>query len=304
MALDLFGMSVLIVDDELVTRTVVAQILGSMGPPKIYQADNGAQALDYLSPESGGVDFVIADFNMPVMHGLELLKAIRTGELDIRRSTPVAMLTGYSDKGLVDLALALDINAFLIKPVTKRGLELRLASMLEQSKTDLWLKSNTIYQEIDVGPVLEDIVGEAIDRDHPGDHDSGAGKPAPERESEPLTSESFRSRRMFFKREEQPLFRDYKAVAAEAAANKGVGTDGQAQRRESGTASSAPSQTIHERLVTPEDIPEGATLMRDVHTADGRLFMQSGTELTPRVISILIDLEELDHPVDGVWIAE
>ena len=52
------------------------------------------------------------------------------------------------------------------------------------------------------------------------------------------------------------------------------------------------------------DIPDAAILARDVHTADGRLFMHAGSQLTPRVISILFKLQELDHPVDSIWVAK
>ena len=204
MALDLFGKSVLIVEDEKVTRTIVAHLLANMGQPKVYEVENGKEALDYLSPVSGGVDFVISDFNMPVMHGLGLLKAIRTGERDIRRSTPLAMLTSHSDKDLVDLALALDVNAFLIKPVMKDGLELRLAKMLENVRSDLWLKANSIYSEIDVQSALDDVVGVSETEENSGSSETDDAQ----RESERLTGETFHSRRLYFKRKKQPLLND------------------------------------------------------------------------------------------------
>jgi len=52
------------------------------------------------------------------------------------------------------------------------------------------------------------------------------------------------------------------------------------------------------------EIPEKALLARDVHTADGRLFMHAGDQLTPRAVSILFDLQELGHPVDSIWVAK
>ena len=81
MALDLSDQSVLIVDDEKFSRSIVAHLLVEMGRPRITHAGNGSEALDALGDETAKFDFVIADFNMPVMHGLEFLKAIRAGEV-------------------------------------------------------------------------------------------------------------------------------------------------------------------------------------------------------------------------------
>ena len=304
MALDLFGKSFLIVEDEKVTRNIVARLLANMGQPKVYEVENGAEALDYLSPASGGVDFVVADFNMPRMHGLELLKAIRTGEQDIRRSTPFAMLTGYGDKGLVDLALALDINAFLVKPVAKEGLELRLEKMLENVSTDLWLKANSIYQEIDIQSALEDIVGVPAETREP---EADEGKAEPDQ----LTGKNFQARRLYFKRKEQSLLNDPKLAPPGVKAGSKSEADEWARLLEE---EASKSQRIVEtpatfldapsRQVSLDQLSEGAILARDIHTADGRLFMHAGAMITDRVISILTDLGDLGHAVEDVWIAE
>ena len=73
---------------------------------------------------------------MPELHGLQLLKAVRTSQYGITRATPVTLLTGYSDKSLVDVALALDVNAFLVKPVSKGAFSARITQVLEQSDRD------------------------------------------------------------------------------------------------------------------------------------------------------------------------
>ena len=61
---------------------------------------------------------------------------------------------------------------------------------------------------------------------------------------------------------------------------------------------------VRDRQVSLDELPEGAILSRDIHTADGRLFMHGGALITDRVISILIDLADLGHPVTDIWIAE
>ncbi len=157
MALDLSDQSILIVDDEQFSRSIVARLLEKMGKPQITEAGNGSEALDLLDNDGDKISLVIADFNMPVMHGLEFLKAIRAGEGGIDRDTPFAMLTGHSEKHLIGMALALDVNAFLIKPVSKKGLEQRLDKMLRHGTTGQWLKPATDYEAIDVKSALDNI---------------------------------------------------------------------------------------------------------------------------------------------------
>ena len=274
MALDLGDHSVLIVDDEQFSRSVVAHLLVEMGRPRIIQASNGSEALDALGDESGKFDFIIADFNMPVMHGLQLLKAIRVGHGEIDRAMPVAMVTGYSEKHLVDLALALDVNAFLIKPVSKRGLENRLESMLSQGGDNIWLKSENLYLDLNVDSVLDDVLGTM---------------PKP-------SDETPQSRGFFIKGKEEPLFRDLEPVSTD-------GSEAQLPADSPGGETAADGDP--ESYKCPlRHIPAGAILARDVHTADGRLFLHAGAEMTLRVISILLDLLDLDHPVDSIWIVK
>ena len=93
-------LTVLLVDDEAFSRATVASMFNDLGRPHVIQAENGAVALDVL--KDGKVDLIVSDFNMPVLHGLQLLRAVRTSSNDAQRALPFAMLTGYSEKMLVD----------------------------------------------------------------------------------------------------------------------------------------------------------------------------------------------------------
>lgn len=147
--LDLADYSILLVDDVPFVRETVTRLLKGMGGPTVHQADDGAKALTLL--KSGkSMDFVIADFNMPVFNGLQLLKAVRTGDAGVDRAFPFAILTGFSDKHLVDMALALDVNAFLLKPVSKKALSQRLHKMLKRGGRDVWLKSTDSYRDVPI----------------------------------------------------------------------------------------------------------------------------------------------------------
>jgi len=128
--LDLSQGSFLCVDDELFSRTLVRQLLKDLGARDVESARDGADALKFMVESGQNIDCVIADFRMPRLNGLELLKAVRMGFKGIRKDIPFAMLTGNSDKDLVDGALSLRVNAFLVKPISKSVLADRLVRIL------------------------------------------------------------------------------------------------------------------------------------------------------------------------------
>jgi CheY-like chemotaxis protein len=169
MPLDLTHQTILVVEDEVFSRSILVRMLAAMGGPKIYQAANGEEAMQYLWTVPL-LSFVISDLNMPVINGLQVLKGVRSGRCGVDRSTPFAMLTGHSDKSLVDIALKLDVNSFLIKPVSKDALEKRLARLIRSAKDTSWLKPADVYQQIDtkimVTPLTDETEREAArDRD-------------------------------------------------------------------------------------------------------------------------------------------
>lgn len=108
---------ILIVDDQQFIRTTLKQMLFGLGCSNIYEADSGEEALIVLSDIP--IDLVISDIDMAPINGLELLKAIRTGEKSIASELPVIMLTSKSFENIVYTAMALDVNAFVIKPATQ-----------------------------------------------------------------------------------------------------------------------------------------------------------------------------------------
>lgn len=148
MTINLEGKTVLLVDDEAFSRSMVSDTLRMAGQPKVIQVGGGRDALDALLG-MGRVDFIISDFKMPDFDGLDLLKAVRTGEAVVDPATPFAMLTGYSDKDLVSKALSLDVNAFLLKPVSRKALirkMMRLESIAKENGS--WLKDVAIYRDV------------------------------------------------------------------------------------------------------------------------------------------------------------
>lgn len=151
-AADLAGQHILLVEDSTYTREVIKKVLAPFGNPKVTEAATGRQALDMI--EAGGhFTLILADFQMPVMNGLELVKAVRCGNTPLARNFPIMMLTGLSEPALMDHALALDISAFVIKPVSSATLGRRLTQVVGLAGDASWLQDAAIYAKVPVDDI-------------------------------------------------------------------------------------------------------------------------------------------------------
>jgi DNA-binding NarL/FixJ family response regulator len=113
----------MLIDDETFMLGLVERILQQFEAGRVLRASNGAAALAMFNGSIGTVDCVIADLNMKPMNGLEFLKAVRTGVgKRIPRDQRVVMLTGHGDMDAVRAAGELDINGYILKPVSPKKL--------------------------------------------------------------------------------------------------------------------------------------------------------------------------------------
>ncbi len=110
---------ILVVDDMSTMRRIVKSILNQLGFTNIEEAENGKQALAKLKAEK--FDFVVTDWNMPEMDGLELVKAIRSDEE--LKNIPVLMVTAEGKKESVIEALKAGVNNYIVKPFTPEVLK-------------------------------------------------------------------------------------------------------------------------------------------------------------------------------------
>ena len=124
--MDPASMKFLIVDDSPTMRRIVANSLQSLGYNNIVEAEDGKDAVGKL--ESEKFDFVITDWNMPNMTGLELTKCIRSepkfGNL------PILMVTTRGLKQDVIEALQAKVNNYIIKPFTPPVLKEKIDAIL------------------------------------------------------------------------------------------------------------------------------------------------------------------------------
>jgi len=110
------GIRALIVDDSSVMRKIVERSLRSAGIElsKIFEAGNGAEGLAVIAED--GVDLILCDINMPVMDGLEFVKAL--SGVENAKGTPVVMITTEGSESHVVKALSLGAKGYIRKPFT------------------------------------------------------------------------------------------------------------------------------------------------------------------------------------------
>ncbi|GIX36220.1 MAG: response regulator [Lysobacteraceae bacterium] len=122
------NMRILIVDDFSTMRRIVKNLLNDLGFTNTAEAEDGNAALAAL--RSSKFDFVITDWNMPGMTGIELLKAIRAdpalGKL------PVLMVTAEAKRDQIIEAAQAGVNGYIIKPFTAATLQEKLTKIFER----------------------------------------------------------------------------------------------------------------------------------------------------------------------------
>ena len=123
-------MRFLVVDDSPTMRRIVLNALKSFGYADNVEAEDGQEGLAKLKSET--VDFVITDWNMPNMTGLELTKAIRGDES--LRHLPILMVTTRGLKEDIIEALKARVNNYVVKPFTPAVLKEKIEAVLKSVK--------------------------------------------------------------------------------------------------------------------------------------------------------------------------
>jgi two-component system, chemotaxis family, chemotaxis protein CheY len=121
-------MKILIVDDFSTMRRIVKALLRDLGFDNTEEADDGATALPML--KSGKFDFLITDWNMPTMEGIELLKHIRADPA--LASLPVLMVTAEARREQIVVAAEAGVNGYIVKPFTAQTLEQKISKIFER----------------------------------------------------------------------------------------------------------------------------------------------------------------------------
>jgi len=121
-------MKILIVDDFSTMRRIIKNLLRDLGFNNTQEADDGSTALPML--QKGGFDFVVTDWNMPGMQGIDLLKAIRADES--LKHLPVLMVTAEAKREQIIAAAQAGVNGYVVKPFTAATLKEKLDKIFER----------------------------------------------------------------------------------------------------------------------------------------------------------------------------
>jgi len=121
-------MKILIVDDFSTMRRIIKNLLRDLGYTNAAEADDGKTALPML--QAGNFDFLITDWNMPGMSGIELLKHVRA---DAKLKTmPVLMVTAEAKRDQIVEAAQAGVNGYVVKPFTAAALKEKIERIFER----------------------------------------------------------------------------------------------------------------------------------------------------------------------------
>ena len=118
------NMKILVVDDMATMRKIIKNMLGQIGFTNISEADDGATGwpmIEQAQQEGEPYEFIVSDWNMPKMTGLDLLKNIR--ESEHFKELPFLMITAEAEQGNVVIAVKAGVSNFIVKPFSAQVLK-------------------------------------------------------------------------------------------------------------------------------------------------------------------------------------
>lgn len=121
-------MKILIVDDFSTMRRIIKNLLRDLGFTNTVEADDGITALPILN--LGNIDFLVTDWNMPGMTGIELLRHVRADEK--LKHLPVLMVTAEAKREQIIEAAQAGVNGYVVKPFTAIALKDKIEKIFER----------------------------------------------------------------------------------------------------------------------------------------------------------------------------
>ena len=131
----------LVCDDNPHMRRILRTLLHSFGAREVYEAEDGATALEMYSHYVP--DIVITDWAMPIFDGLELAQMIRQPGANANPFVPIIMLTGHSEKRRVVAARDAGVTEFLAKPISAKALYERIVNVVANPRP--FIKTATYF---------------------------------------------------------------------------------------------------------------------------------------------------------------
>lgn len=124
------SLKVLVVDDMSTMRRIIKNVLKQIGFSDMVEAENGQDALNKL--KAGDIGFIVSDWNMPVMQGIDLLRAVRAdAEL---KHLPFLMVTAEAQKDNIIEAVQAGVSNYVVKPFTAEALQEKLEKIFAKTQ--------------------------------------------------------------------------------------------------------------------------------------------------------------------------
>ena len=121
-------MRILVVDDFSTMRRIIKNILRQLGFNNIIEADDGSTAWETLNKDK--IDFVISDWNMPKMPGIELLRKVRSSEEFA--TLPFLMVTAEAQQENIIEAVQAKVSNYIVKPFTAETLGQKIDKIFDK----------------------------------------------------------------------------------------------------------------------------------------------------------------------------
>lgn len=122
-------MRILVVDDFSTMRRIVKNLLKELGFSNFVEAEDGVQAWGVIESH-GGFDFIVSDWNMPNMTGIDLLRKVRQ---DPRfKDTPFLLITAEARRSQILEAAEAGVNGYIVKPFTAATLNEKIQKIFER----------------------------------------------------------------------------------------------------------------------------------------------------------------------------
>ncbi|AZU04062.1 response regulator receiver [Glycocaulis alkaliphilus] len=132
---------VLVVDDNTHMTSILRTVLNSFGIRNVDEVRGAVEALELIRTRS--YDFVLLDYNMPILDGIELTRLIRTGRDHNQQMIPIIMITGFTERSRVISARDAGVTEVCVKPVTARDLWNRIAEIINAPRPFVRSKNYT-----------------------------------------------------------------------------------------------------------------------------------------------------------------
>jgi two-component system chemotaxis response regulator CheY len=126
-------LKILLVDDNHHMRVLLTEILRAIGVRQVFEANDGAEALQIMRGHQ--IDIIMTDLAMQPLDGIDFVRQLRNSPDSPNPMAPVIMITGHSTSRRVAEARDVGVNEFLSKPVTARGVLVRIAQVVDHPRS-------------------------------------------------------------------------------------------------------------------------------------------------------------------------